>query len=267
MRLTALLLRSRVNGGARRWLVHASSLSTLASRWDALAAQRPPTLSLPPRQGAVEIPHSTLWHSAAHLLGYALVSHFGAAAQLCDGPALPGPEFGLVPPGHGGFFYDALLPRPVEEADLKRMQQLMEGYAKARLAFSKLTFASIAEARAFFAGHAEKLRVLDKLDEGAEVTAYRVGDFVDLCRGPHVAQSNAVGALALLRSCSVEDAALGRKNMQRVYGIAFASKAELADWTARTKQAQARDHRIVGQRQQLFAMHDSRCASVARCTD
>jgi hypothetical protein len=94
--------------------------ATALAAWDALQSGAPPAPDLP---GAAPLSRNTRWHSGAHLLGWALQASFDPCL-LSDGPALASPaEDAPVPPGTGGFYYDAVLPRPVTEEDLRAMEK------------------------------------------------------------------------------------------------------------------------------------------------
>ncbi len=205
------------------------------------------------------------WHSTAHLLGHALEREFGAdRAFLCDGPALPAPRSGagLVGPGSGGFFYDVEFaePTPVTPERLKSVGALLPKSFKGVSPFERLEL-SPSVARAMFAANPRKLAMIDALLARPDVvlSAYRCGDFVDLCRGPHVPSAAGLlrgGGVKVLSASSVSGTGAGAPEQRRVYGISFPSKELLKDWESRTAEAVKRNHRVVGKRQGLFMFHD-----------
>lgn len=122
-----------------------------------------------------------LWHSAAHILGAALQEHFGDGTMLTDGPPLSEDA------GGGGFFYELYLSngRRLTDADFEALTRIAKKVAKGKSRFDKLQV-SKAEAAAVFEDNPFKLALLDKIPASDPITLYRCGDFVDLCRGPHV---------------------------------------------------------------------------------
>jgi threonyl-tRNA synthetase len=249
---------------------------------------------------ASAVGREAMWHSSAHLLGSALETVLGDRVMLSDGPALDTQSWdaseGRVPPNVGGFFYDFADNRTlksttgsavemdtspaevvadlrVSPADFKDLESAMS-----RLVSSKVPFERLQVNREFalemFQDNVLKQILLDKLHADAEITLYRCGNFVDLCRGPHVPHAGVLGKGALhLISCSeskhqitlppsssVESPEQQQQQdhstqMQRVYGISFGDKAQLKDWKARTVDARQFDHRVVGKQQGLFMFH------------
>ena len=120
------------------------------------------------------------WHSSAHVLGQALEALHGDDVLLCDGPALE----------EGGFFYEMWLAgdERVAEADYKGIEKLVKKFVKKRQSFQRLEVTR-EFARTMFADNRFKLEMLDRIPAGEAVTLYRCGDFVDLCRGPHLPHS------------------------------------------------------------------------------
>ena len=119
----------------------------------------------------------TFWHSAAHVLGQALEDLHGDDVLLCDGPALE----------EGGFFYEMFLhgDKRVTEEDYKSIEKAMKRHIKKREAFQRMEV-DREFAKAMFADNRFKLEMLDRIPAGEAITLYKCGQFVDLCRGPHV---------------------------------------------------------------------------------
>ncbi|MBC7293849.1 MAG: threonine--tRNA ligase, partial [Thermoleophilia bacterium] len=113
------------------------------------------------------------------------------------------------------------------------------------------------EALAIFADQPYKLELIRELPEGEPISTYQQGDFVDLCRGPHVPDTGRIGAVALL---SVAGAYWrGRSDnpmLTRIYGTAFATQKELDEYLSRLEMARQRDHRRLGRELGLFSFHD-----------
>ncbi len=152
------------------------------------------------------------------------------------------------------FQYDFLVERPFTPDDLERIEKEMQRIVAARLEFRREVMER-EQARAFFAGQGETLKVsrLDDIPEGEEITVFRHGDFADLCRGPHVQRTDQIGAFRLLEAAGAYWRGDERNPMlQRIYGTAFASRAELDEHLRRLEEAKARDHRRLGAALELF---------------
>lgn len=198
-------------------------------------------------------------HSAAHILAWAVREHFKSNGQVL---------FGIGPPVKDGFYYDFGLPRPINEHDLpaieKRMRRLIERGDPFVPAVVSET-----EARSLFADQPLKMELIDGLsshefdedgqpvDEPDDVvlTTFTVGDFVDLCRGPHVPSAKAVSSsgLKLLNTSSAYwrgDPA--KRPLIRIYGTAWRNKEELDLFLWRRAEAEKRDHRKLGKQLELF---------------
>jgi len=152
------------------------------------------------------------------------------------------------------FQYDFLVERPFTPEDLERIAKEMQRIIAGRLEFRREVM-SREQARAFFAAQGEGLKLsrLDDIPEGEPITVFRHGDFADLCRGPHVQRSDQIGAFTLLEAAGAYWRGDERNPMlQRIYGTAFATRAELEERLRRIEEARARDHRRVGAELELF---------------
>jgi threonyl-tRNA synthetase len=182
-------------------------------------------------------------HSAEHLLAQALRSLW-PDVQLDAGRADHSEKFQ----------YDFALAYRLKPEDLPRLEARMQELAARDVPFVREEV-SREVAEGLFAGQPLKLARLAAIDEALSV--YRHGDFVDLCRGPHVARSSEVGAIALLE---VSGAYLGGDErgpmLQRVSGVAFGSRAELDAWRAARAEAERRDHRRLGKALDLFSISE-----------
>ena len=206
----------------------------------------------------------TYWHSAAHVLGQAIELEC-PGALLCDGPPLVGEGTDQ------GFYYQVALPENMVIDDDKRnvLEQTMKLIAREKQTFERIEI-SRDFASTLFADNKYKLSLLDRIPENDPITVYRNGPFVDLCRGPHVADTSLFGAVKLLKTSAshfriknttadtagVTDALDILEPVQRVYGITFRKPKELKQYEKQMKLAQERDHRLIGTQQQLF-MFDS----------
>jgi threonyl-tRNA synthetase len=152
------------------------------------------------------------------------------------------------------FQYDFLIGRPFTPEDLERIEAEMRRILTEKARFERVVV-SREEARALFTGQGETLKVarLDDIPEGEPITLFRHGDFVDLCRGPHVQRTDQIGAVKLLEVAGAYWRGDERNPMlQRIYGTAFSSRAELEVHLERLEEAKRRDHRRLGADLDLF---------------
>ncbi|EDM79048.1 hypothetical protein PPSIR1_10610 [Plesiocystis pacifica SIR-1] len=184
----------------------------------------------------------TLRHSAAHVMADA-IKQLWPDAKLAFGPHT-----------EDGFYYDIQMDHRLSPDDFPAIEDKMKAIAKARHPFEREEVSRDA-ARALFeaAGEDFKVETIASIPEDATLTLYRSGDFVDLCRGPHVKETGAVRAFKLLRVAG----AYWRGNekgpmLQRLYGTAFADKKQLKKHLAALEEAKKRDHRKLGVELGLF---------------
>jgi threonyl-tRNA synthetase len=152
------------------------------------------------------------------------------------------------------FQYDFLMERPFTPEDLEQIEKEMGKILAEKSEFVREAV-SRDEARRLFREQGEELKLsrLDDIPEGESITIFRHGRFADLCRGPHVQRTDQIGAFRLLESAGAYWRGDERNPMlQRIYGTAFATRAELDAWTARIEEARQRDHRRVGVELELF---------------
>jgi len=185
-------------------------------------------------------------HSAAHVMARAVMRLF-EGVQLAFGPTV-----------EGGFYYDFALPRPLSEEDFPEIEAEMKRIVAADEAFERLEEPR-AKAREICAGLGQRFKV-EHVDEGlAEydtLSFYRQGEFLDLCRGPHVPSAGAIGACKLLSIAGAYwrgDAS--REQLQRLYGTAFFTPADLETHLLKVEEAKKRDHRTLGKQLDLFALN------------
>jgi len=181
-------------------------------------------------------------HSCEHVLAAAVVDLF-PHAQVTMGPK-----------DHGeGFYYDFDIGRPFTDEDLARIEEKMASLIKQGISFKK-QWLNKAEAKQLFTklGQKYKPEILDWI-EGDTVTVYESGNFVDLCRGPHLLNASFIKAFKLLGvSGSYWRGDSSREMLQRISGIAFADKGELDAYLFRIEEAKKRDHRKLGPKLGLF---------------
>ncbi|MDI6871977.1 MAG: threonine--tRNA ligase [Bacillota bacterium] len=189
-----------------------------------------------------------LRHSTAHLLAEA-VMHLHPGAKLGIGPAI-----------EHGFYYDFDLPVSLTLEDLPAIEAEMRRLAGERQPFNREEL-STAEAVELFrqAGQPYKVELIEDLaKQGAgRVSLYRQGDFVDLCRGPHVPDTGWIRAFKLTSVAGAYWRGDSRRPMlQRIYGVAFAKQSELETHLKMLEEAAKRDHRKLGRELDLFSVQD-----------
>jgi threonyl-tRNA synthetase len=187
-----------------------------------------------------------LRHSTAHVMAAAVCRLYGPV-QLDIGPATD-----------GGFYYDFDLPHRLAPEDFPNIEAEMARIVAEDLPFERLEV-SRAEARGLLEGRGQryKLERLADIPEGETITFYRCGDFLDLCRGPHVASTGALKAFKLSSVAGSYYRGIETNPMlQRIYGIVAASREALDEQVRRLEEAQKRDHRKLGKELDLFSIQD-----------
>lgn len=185
------------------------------------------------------------WHSASHVMAMAVKTLF-PNAKLAIGPAID-----------QGFYYDFDTEDPFSPEDLERIEKKMAEIVQADIKFEHITMNRDAIV-AFFnrRNEAYKIELIKDIAE-QEISLYRNGDFVDLCRGPHVNSTGKIKAFKLLSLAGAYwrgDARL--KMLSRIYGIAFPDKAQLDDYVKKIEEAKKRDHRKLGAELELFSIYE-----------
>jgi threonyl-tRNA synthetase len=159
--------------------------------------------------------------------------------------------------------YDFRFPRPFTPEDFPRIEEQMREIIAEDLEFERVEtdrdrVAALMRQR----GEDIKLVRLEDIPEGEAITLYRSGDFVDLCRGPHVQRTSQIGAVRLLESSGAYFKGDERNEMlQRIYGTAFATQQELDGYFERLEEVRRRDHRRLGRELDLFSFHPEAPAS------
>ncbi|HOQ48874.1 MAG TPA: threonine--tRNA ligase [Candidatus Kapabacteria bacterium] len=182
------------------------------------------------------------WHSSAHLMA-------GAVSEL-----FPGAKFGVGPSIENGFYYDIDLgDRKITIEDLPKIEQKMAELAKRSADYERIEI-SWDEAVEFWkkAGDEYKVELLEGLKED-EITFYKQGNFIDICRGTHIPNTSMIKAIKLYTIAGAYwKGDSNRKMMTRIYGITFPKKAMLDEWLHQREEAEKRDHRKLGKELELF---------------
>ena len=183
-----------------------------------------------------------LRHSCAHLMAQAVKELF-PEAQVTIGPVI-----------EDGFYYDFAFERSFTPDDLAAIEEKMTELAKLDLEVSRSVMGRD-EAVAFFRdlGEEYKAQIIESIPADEELSLYRQGDFIDLCRGPHVPSTGKLGAFKLTRLAGAYwRGDSGNEMLQRIYGTAWSDRKALKQHLQRLEEAEKRDHRKLGRKQDLF---------------
>ena len=185
---------------------------------------------------------STFWHSSAHLMAEALEVLY------------PGIKFGIGPPLEQGFYYDVDLgDRTFSTADFQKVEEKMIELARKKSEYVRREV-SKEEALNYFIdkGDEYKVELLQELQDGT-ITFYHQGNFTDLCRGPHIPNTEVIKAIKLTKVSGAywrgDDK---RQQMTRIYGVTFPKQQDLKDYLTFIEEALKRDHRKLGAELELF---------------
>jgi len=185
---------------------------------------------------------STFWHSSAHLMAEALEALY------------PGIKFGIGPPIDNGFYYDVDTgDRQLSTNDFAAIEAKMTELARVKSEYKRREV-SKAEAITYFTqkGDEYKVELLQELADGS-ITFYEQGNFTDLCKGPHIPNTEKIKAVKLLSLAGAYwRGDETKKQMTRIYAVTFPKQKELEDYLHLLEEAKKRDHRKLGQELELF---------------
>jgi threonyl-tRNA synthetase len=196
-------------------------------------------------------PIQRMRHSAAHVMAEAVQEMF------------PDARFAIGPAIEDGFYYDFDLPRALTPEDLPEIERRMKRSVEAKYPFLRDRWPR-EKALEYFRnkGQVYKVEIIENLPD-EEVGIYQQGNFLDLCRGPHVENTSQVGPFKLMRVAGAYWRGDERRPMlQRIYGTAWFTQEELDQYLWRLEEAQKRDHRKLGRELKLFVLSDDVCAGV-----
>jgi len=189
---------------------------------------------------------STFWHSSAHLMAEALESLH------------PGVKFGIGPPIENGFYYDIDLGGDAfGDEDLAAVESRMKELARKNSVYVRKDVTK-AEALEYFTakGDPYKIELINGLEDG-KITFYEQGNFVDLCKGPHIPNTGFIKAVKLLNVAGAYWRGDEKNKMlTRIYGITFPKQKELDEYLRLLEEAKKRDHRKLGRELELFAFSE-----------
>jgi threonyl-tRNA synthetase len=187
----------------------------------------------------------TIRHSLSHILAYAVQELY------------PGTKFGMGPATERGFYYDFDLPRALIPAELPKIEKKMKEIIKKNIPFKKQRL-SKSDSNRLFKEQPYKLELIKELP-GKTVTIYESGDFVDFCKGPHAKSTKEISpdSFKLTKIAGAYWRGSERNPMlTRIYGLAFQTKKELENYLLKEKEAEERDHRLLGQKLELFSFDE-----------
>ena len=189
---------------------------------------------------------ATFWHSSAHLMAEALEQLY------------PGIKFGIGPAIEQGFYYDIDFgDRDFDGAELEKVEKKMLELAQRKDQYTRKDV-SKAEALDYFSkkGDEYKIELINDLEDGT-ITFYEVGEFTDLCRGPHIPNTGIIKAIKLLNVAGAYWRGDEKNKMlTRIYGITFPKQKELKEYLEMLEEAKKRDHRKLGKELELFAFSE-----------
>ena len=190
----------------------------------------------------MEVEESMFWHTTSHVLAQAVKKLF-PNAKLAIGPSI-----------ENGFYYDFDVEKPFSEEDLLKIEEEMKKIVKEDLSLERFELPR-EEALKLMEEKGEnyKIELINDLPDGEVISFYKQGDFVDLCRGPHLPSTGSIKAFKLLSSSGAYWRGDEKNKMlQRIYGISFTKQSELDEYVNMIEEAKKRDHRKLGKELDLF---------------
>jgi threonyl-tRNA synthetase len=187
-----------------------------------------------------------LRHSTSHIMAEAVMHLF------------PGARFAIGPSIEDGFYYDFDLPRPLTPEDLETIEARMKEIIKAHYPFERQEI-SRGEAEEMFADQPYKLELIADMPEDEVISIYTQGEFTDLCRGPHVDNTEKVnpGAFKLLKVAGAYWRGDEKRPMlQRIYGTVWPAADDLQAYLEKLEELEKRDHRRLGKELDLYSVHE-----------
>ena len=194
----------------------------------------------------MEVEEKLYWHTTAHILAQAVKRLF-PNYKLTIGPAI-----------ENGFYYDFDVERPFTEEDIAALEEEMKKIIKEDLKIERFELPR-EEAIKLMEERQEpyKVELIQELPEGETISFYKQGEFVDLCRGPHLPSTGKVKAIKLTSMSSAYwRADSNNQTLQRVYGISFPKASELDEYLLKLEEAKQRDHRKLGKELGIFMTND-----------
>ncbi len=188
---------------------------------------------------------NVFWHSSAHVLAQAVLELYPDAKPTI-GPSI-----------ENGFYYDFDVKEPFKEEDLERIEMKMKEIVKRKLDIKRKEM-NRKEALEYYKkrGNKYKIELINEI-EGDKISFYEQGDFIDMCRGPHIPNTGMIKAIKLLKvSGAYWKGDERNKMLSRIYGISFPKKKMLDEYLKNLEEAKKRDHRKIGKEMELFMFDD-----------
>ena len=183
------------------------------------------------------------WHSSAHVLAQAILRLWPDAKPT------------IGPPIDQGFYYD-FANLQISEEDFPKIEKEIQSIIKENLRPEKSVFKDKKAALDAFCQNPYKCELIESFESGS-ISAYRQGDFFDLCRGPHLANLGKIKAFKLLKTSGAYWRGDSKNAMlTRIYGISFPDRKQLKDYLYLLAEAKKRDHRVLGTKLDLFSLHE-----------
>lgn len=184
------------------------------------------------------------WHSSAHVLAQAVLRLWPNALPT------------IGPPIEEGFYYD-FANLTISEEDFPKIEEEMKKILKENPTPQRIEYPSKKEALATFSSNKYKMELIQQFEEGSLCSAYRQGEFLDLCRGPHLSSLSKIKALKLTKTSGAYWRGDSKNEMlTRIYGITFPDRQLLKEYLDRIEEAKRRDHKLLGPRLDLFSLHE-----------
>lgn len=182
------------------------------------------------------------WHTSAHVLAQAILRLWPAAKPT------------IGPPIENGFYYD-FGNLTISDADFEKIEKEVEAVLSENLKTERIEFAGKEEAKKTFHNNAYKCELIDSFE--GKISAYRQGEFLDLCRGPHMAALGKIKAFKVLKTSGAYWRGDSTKEMlTRVYAISFPDRKKLKDYLMQVEEAKKRDHKVLGPMLDLFSFKE-----------
>lgn len=183
------------------------------------------------------------WHTSAHVLAQAILRLW------------PNAQPTIGPPIEHGFYYD-FGNLELSDQDFEKIEKEVEAILASGFKTERLEFADKSEARASFAKNPYKCELIESFEE-TPISAYRQGEFFDLCRGPHLAALNKIKAFKVLKTSGAYWRGDSKREMlTRVYAISFPDKKRLKEFIQMQEEAKKRDHKVIGPALDLFSFKE-----------
>ena len=196
--------------------------------------------------GSTNEGHDVLLHSTAHLMAQAVKSLW-PNSQITIGPTI-----------ENRFYYDFDIEETFSDDDLNKIENKMKDIAKEDLSVSRSELDHDQAIKLFDKrGEKYKVEIINEIDPSDQISAYQQGDFIDLCRGPHVPSTGKIKYFKLLSTSGAYWRGDEKNKMlQRIYGTVFSSKKELKDYLHFLEEAKKRDHRKLGKELNIYTFDD-----------